>query len=250
MPFQEDWFTALKEYGVDEFKSKEFWTVEKDGGLAGKYKGWSFDKANCFISDLVRIIRGHNCYLMAAVVNLPDFFSYDEESRKYLTGAEFHVLRKRFISSGKPNSAYATAFTAIVGKAVERAAQDRELCHFIFDEQSEYESFARARIADLRKHYAEMGFSNFLGDLGYSPSHRVGALQAADLVAHVCKTYYRLKFTGQPVEIQQRGLLVPLEIFSHLLADDNHAFYKLEKEDMDAILSGDPAPTNTVEQKV
>ena len=106
MPLQEQWGLVLEKYGVDEFKSKAFWTVAQDGGLVGAYKGWSFERANIFISDLVRVIQRHKCHIFGAVVNLTDFFSFDEESRRFLTGATFHIQRQRFVSSGKPNSAY------------------------------------------------------------------------------------------------------------------------------------------------
>jgi hypothetical protein len=253
IPFQDQWGKTLAEYGIDEFKSKQFWTVAQDGALTGKYSGWSFGKANLFISDLVRLIRGHRCHLLAAVVNLRDFFSYDEDSRRYLTGASFHIKKQRFTSSGKPNSAYFTALTAVIGKGVERASKDRQLCHFIFDEQNEYESLAKSRVSEMRGHFAGSPLALFLGDVGYSPSHRVLALQAADLAAHVCKEYYRRKMLGIPIEIDTtRGLLTPLEIFSHLIDDNDKEFslFKLEKKEMDAILHLDDAPVDVPEIKL
>lgn len=246
-PFQEEWKAVLLEYGIDEFKSKQFWAVAEDGGLTGKYKGWSFEKANIFVSELVRIIQRHKCHMLGAAVNLHDFFSYDEESRKFLTGATFHIDRNRFVTSGKPNSAYFTALNVVVGQGVKRAAVDREECHFIFDEQEEYASLAKTRVAELRSHFKEAGIADFLGSVGYSPSHKVRPLQAADLAAHVCKEYYRRKMLGRPVEIKIRGVLTPLEIFSHLLTDDNFSLFKLEKKEMDTILAGEPTPVDEPE---
>jgi hypothetical protein len=141
-----------------------FWTVAQDGGLAGGYKGWSFDRANNFISDLVRVIQRHKCHIFGAVVNLSDFYSFDEESRRFLTGATFHIQRQRFVSSGKPNSAYFMVLTAVIAKAVERAAMDRELCHFIFGEQEEYASLAKTRVAEFRQHLRRSGLADSLGD--------------------------------------------------------------------------------------
>jgi hypothetical protein len=249
MPLQEQWGLVLEKYGVDEFKSKAFWTVAQDGGLVGAYKGWSFERANIFISDLVRVIQRHKCHIFGAVVNLTDFFSFDEESRRFLTGATFHIQRQRFVSSGKPNSAYFMALTAVIAKAVERAATDRELCHFIFDEQEEYASLAKTRVAELREHLGRSGLADSLGDVGYSPSHRVRALQAADLVAHVCKYFYRQKIIGQqPWEsMNHRGLLTPWEIFAHLLTDTNHSLFKLDRPVMEAILSGEIMPLDNPE---
>ncbi len=247
IPLQEQWGLKLRDYGIDEFHSKEFWTVATDGGLTGKYKGWSFEKANVFVSDLVRLIHAHKCHLLAAAVNLRDFFSFDQEERQFLTGGTFHIGKDRFLTSGKPSSAYFVAFGAVLAKAVERAAHDGELCHFVFDEQDEYAPLALARVAEIRQHYGRhiLGIytlSDFLGDVGFSPSVRVRPLQGADLVAHVCKEYYRRVMLGQPIEIKNRGLLTPPEIFSHLLTESNHSLFKIDKAVMEKALGGEPTP--------
>lgn len=247
---KEQWRLTLLEYKIDEFKAKQFWTVARDGGLSGKYKGWSFGKANAFISDLVRVVQRHECHILGAVVNLRDFFAYDADDRRFLTGATYHVKRQRFITSGKPSSAYFVALNAVLGQGLKLAAKDREECHFIFDEQEEYSSLAKNRIADMRVNLAGSGLEMFLGNAGYSPSHKEGALQAADLVAHVCKEYYRREMLGLPIEIDDsRGLLTPLEILTHLLTDDNFSFFRLGKLEMDAVLIGEEPPTAKPERQ-
>jgi hypothetical protein len=234
--FEEEWARTLEQYGIDEFHAKEFWARDASGGLVGKYRGWTFDHANSFISDLVRIIQRHKLYMLAAVVNLADFFSYDIEERRFLTGATFDVAKWRFITTGKPSTAYFVALNAVVMQGVKRSAEGRQLCHFIFDEQDQYASLAKDRIAQLRNSSRGKGIREYLGDAGYFPSRRVRALQSADLAAHLCKEYYKREMTGRPLDIEYRSVLTPLEILTHILNDDNYAFFKIGKKEMDAML--------------
>lgn len=134
--FQKQWRETLEDHGIDEFHSKEFWARHADGGLAGKYKTWSFDRANKFITKLAELIVSYNPYLLGSVIKLSDFFSYQLKQRQYLTGADYREDTGTFITSGKPKAAYFVPFHVVVIKGVELGTSLREDCHFVLDRKS------------------------------------------------------------------------------------------------------------------
>src|SRR5258708_5857477 len=74
--FHKNWKRLLEQFGLGEFKAKEFWDRRPDGSLSGKYANWSFDRANDFMVGVVRLIVSYRLRLLGSVVKLPDFFSY------------------------------------------------------------------------------------------------------------------------------------------------------------------------------
>lgn len=89
--FAKLWADLLRDYDLNEFHSKEFWTRNKSGGLTGKYANWSFAEANKFIGEVITLIVSYKLAFLGAAVDLLAFFSYPQIDRKYLTGALFDV---------------------------------------------------------------------------------------------------------------------------------------------------------------
>ena len=229
----------MEDYGIDEFHSKEFWARHADGGLAGKYKTWSFDRANKFITNLVQLIVSYNPYLLGSAIKLSDFFSYPVKQRQYLTGADYRVDARKFITSGKPNAAYFVSFHAVAIKGVELGASVKEICHFVFDEQNEFSPLAATRIVEMKRLPDNSRFLKYWGDTVFSNSFTVRPLQAADLATFCCKEYYKCKMYGTPLVLGGRAVKAPLEVFRFLLEElkPKVKLFKLEKKEMDNILS-------------
>lgn len=233
--FQKNWSNVLAEYGIDEFHSKEFWQRRKDGGLCGKYAEWSFAKANRFMGRLLRLISSYNLHLLSGTISLEDFFSYPVSQRKYLTGAVYHSNKQEFITSGKPNAAYFVPFNLVIIRGLELGAKQKEMVHFVFDEQNEFSPKALERIAEMRK-FDNSSLTQFLGDTVYCSSFRVPALQCADLAAFTCREFYKRKMYGLPIMAEDRGVVTPMEVFGVIIRRRNHRIFKLQRAEMDGIL--------------
>ncbi len=238
--FQKHWRALLKKYGLDEFKAKDFWRRSTTGGLTGKYANWSFGDANEFMQSVIRLILDYRLHLLGSAVNLAEFFSYAEEDRRFLTGAQFDVTKSAFVTSGKPTTAYFAAFNVVVTQGAKIGARKKELMHFVFDEQNEFAPLARQRMPELRESEQLGGVREFLGDLVYSPSSRVLPLQCADLVAFACKDYYRREMSGLPIDFVERAVISPMEVLQQILLGlpvENQSLFKLGRQEFDLMLS-------------
>jgi hypothetical protein len=234
--FQKQWAQLLTDHRLDEFKSKEFWARNPRGGLCGKYADWSFDKANDFISTVVRLLISYKPHLLAGSIKIPDFRSYSVRERRFLTGGQFDLQKKEFVSTGKPNAAYFVALSVVVIKGMELAKNQKDTCHFVFDEQTEFAPLALKRIRDIREDPKNATLAPFLGDTVFSSSIKVLPLQVADLAAFTCKEYYKKVMYGQPVEIIDRAVVTPIEVFQLIVAECPHTLYPLDRVQMDKIL--------------
>jgi hypothetical protein len=237
--FQKQWLEILEDYSIDEFHSKEFWARHTDGGLAGKYRTWSFDRANKFITNLAELIVSYNPYLLGSVIKLSDFFSYQLKQRQYLTGADYRVDTRKFITSGKPKAAYFVPFQVVTIKGLELGTSIGEKCHFVFDEQNEFSPLAATRIAEMKRFPDNSHFLKYWGDTVFSNSVTVHPLQAADLATFCCKEYYKCKMYGTPLILGGRAVKTPLEVFRFLLEElkPKVKLFDLEKKEMDNLLS-------------
>ena len=164
---------------LDEFHSKEFWTRKPDGGLTGKYRDWSFADANDFMLRAIELILDYKLYLLGSAINLTDFFAYSTEDRKFLTGARFDFDRQKFLTTGKPDAAYFVPFGVVVQKGTAIGRDNKELAHFIFDEQNEFSPLALERIGQLRNSPDGAGLKEFLGSAVFGSSAQLLPLQVA-----------------------------------------------------------------------
>ncbi len=236
--FQKHWRSLLDDYALDEFHSKEFWARKSDGGLTGKYRGWSFGDANDFMLRAIDLILDYRLYLLGSAINLTDFFAYSIEDRKFLTGARFDFDRQTFLTTGKPDAAYFVPFGVVVQKGTAIGRDKKELAHFIFDEQNEFSPLALERIRQLRKSPDGAGLKEFLGSAVFDSSARLLPLQVADLAAFTCKEYYKRALYGLPIHYVERAVIGPMEVLAKLLREDNHSLFDLRKKQLDMLLGG------------
>ena len=240
--FAKHWEALLANYGLDEFHSKEFWARRPDGGLTGKYRGWSFGDANSFMLKAIELIHNYNLFLLGSVVSLRDFFSYSVEDRRLLTGARFDFGRQKFSTTGKPDAAYFVPFNVVVTQGAVIGRDKKQPAHFVFDEQNEFAPRALERIAELRRSADGAGLREFLGSAVYDVSSRLRPLQVADLAAFTCKEYYKRKMRDLPIDFEERAVISPMEVLAQLLREHNHKLFKLERIEMDAMLQATVAP--------
>jgi hypothetical protein len=246
--FQQNWGELLDEYGVTEFHAKEFWMRRPDGHLAGMYQNWQFSQARSFIADIINLIAACQPWLVGASIKLEDYFSYSADQRRYLTGAMYQTSNSVFRSTGKPGSAYFVPFQVVVIKSMELGVEEREDCHFVFDEQKEFEPLALKRLAEMKANPEHKRLALIWGDTVFSSSSRVLPLQTADLAAFCCKEYYKQKMYSLPFNLhEERSVPSPLDVFKSLLqrlVPHKVRLFKLEKDEMDRLLAHSTLPTD------
>jgi hypothetical protein len=128
--------------------------------------------------------------LVGVAINTKDFFALSLDERRWLTGGYMSQAR-RWKKQGAPNKPYFLAFQQAVMDAV-KFTQDRDIggvhlgigepVHFVFDQQHEYESSARATFNALKR--APSSVKERIGDIVFTSKLRAIPLQVADFIAY------------------------------------------------------------------
>jgi len=90
MEFEDRWRPVLERYGVSEFHAKPFWDRDKEGTrTSGEYKGWSNDRAESFLDELLRIIESsERIFPFACAVENEQWEKQTEENRLLFSGGK------------------------------------------------------------------------------------------------------------------------------------------------------------------
>ena len=215
--FDHHWIRTLREYGVPEFHSWEFWVRDKQSKRIGPYRGWDDAKADKFLSRLVAIIESTTIYPVSSVVVVKDFQSFSQDERRFLTGAGY--LNGKFVGTGAPNKPYYVPFQHCILESVKYCKPGIRM-NFNFDFNKTFAGYARDLYAIIRgwTQLTRNSTHRALGEIAFPTGIQAPALQAADLLTYQT---YQLRKTA----VTERRHLTP-SILRRLLArqKDHHDF--------------------------
>jgi hypothetical protein len=166
------------------FHSKEFF-ARKRGRRVGEYAQWSDADAETHIKRLCDAVCGTNLTIIGAAIDIPAFMAYDEDTRRYLTGAPFQADYGVWRDTGAPSKPYFLGFSTCITAAINRRTRPDLKVHYWFDRQDDYEGKARQIIAIATGPIASPTVREAVGALVYEDKAKYEGLQAADLVAYV-----------------------------------------------------------------
>ena len=180
------WNKALKAFGLEEsgFHAKRFFA------RAGKeYRGWKeVDTTECF-NHLMNAINAARVVPVGSCLIVELFNRLNADERRYLTGAKFDVVRKKWLTSGAPNTPYHVPIQQAVIDAAKMTPVGSKV-HFVHDQQTQYAPLVLERFAELKQ---ILSVRDKLGDMVFSSRQEAVPLQAADLVAFVATKYGEAK---------------------------------------------------------
>jgi len=201
------WRNLLQTHAIPYFHAKEYWqrtgpfrqrekTWTGNYGLTYREPVWDEAKRLKFETDAVSVINESiEIQIIGCAVNTKDFFALSLDERRWLTGG-FLSSTQKWRKQGAPTKPYFLAFQQAIIDAV-KFTQDvnvggvplgtGEVVHFVFDQQREYESSARA-IFDAMKR-AKISVKDRIGDVVFTAKTRALPLQVADFIAYESYSY-------------------------------------------------------------
>ena len=180
--FESRWSRAS---GGVEFHGKQFFARDPGGNRVGPYRGWPDDRANKYLQGLLDAILDCQLRSIGAVINVADFQARTVEERKWLTGAAYLPDFKKWEGRGSPQRPYYLGFTECVEQGAACVKNPDWKIHFYFDQQNVLAPYA-ADYYQRARGYAPPPLARRLGELTFKSRDGLGALQAADLLAHAC----------------------------------------------------------------
>jgi len=182
--FDKEWSRVLRNVGVEEFHAKRFWGKDREGRRLDEYEGWSDEKVDMFLGDLLRTITSYRIYPIGSAVVMREWLTLHELERRYLTGGR--VRGGKIYTSGAPNKPYFLPFIRNVGQAANYCAEYLKI-HFAFDRNEPYSGYALDYFRTLEQ--MKLPYWRRVGDLTFPTSAEMPALQAADLLAYQTYRY-------------------------------------------------------------
>ena|SRR5688572_24751802 len=192
--FEDRWLRASG--GVD-FHGKEFFVRDPSGERVGPYKGWSDDKAQTYLRGLVHAITTSDIKPVGSVINVAAFKSFSLDDRKWLTGASWSPKRQKWLTSGAPTRPYYLGFVECLEGSALSVKKPGWTVNFCFDQQHELAPWALLFFQNAKK--GDSPQAKRLGDAIFKSKAGVGALQAADMLAH---SFYRTATSGINRDLQ------------------------------------------------
>ena len=136
-----------------------------------------------YLLRLVEVITTSSVKPIGAVVDVKDFQARTEPERKWLTGATYSPEFRKWEDSGSPNRPYYLGFNECLESAAARVKNPKWQVSFSFDRQNVLAPYA-LEYYQRAKVLAPPRLAKLLGDITFKSSAGVGALQAADMLAH------------------------------------------------------------------
>ncbi len=202
--FDRAWGAALdEEISGSPFHSREFFQVRSWQSSRSPYQGWTPNRAAIFLDRLIDIIDEREIHPVGGCVYLPDWDAFDDDLRKYLTGAilrttfEDFKFTREIIGDGAPvRPPYVAALAMMKWQAMQKA-KSGTVVNFVLDEKANdefraKEMFAQGRAGDRR-----------IGDLSFASDDDHPGLQAADLYCYLWQLHVSDRV---PTALQRRAL--------------------------------------------
>jgi len=201
--FSAKWSEIIKAAGITEFKAKNFFYCDRRGRRGGEFGKWSEDKAQDFLGALLRLIKAANPVRVGTSMVVADFNVLSERARRYLTGAKYNPWKDKLTTPGAPNTPFHVPMQYTVLQAAKERPK-RELAHFVCDRHDHYAGYVVQRFNEIAARHPKAG----LGDIVHSESHKVAALQAADLLCYL--------LTKQARHRLQTGTMEPIPLLEEI----------------------------------
>lgn len=189
------WRAVLDGEAVTTFHAEKFFQRANWRSSKSPYHGWTPDRADNFIAELLNVVLDRSIKPIGGPVNVADFEAMHPDMRKVITGATLKwrwssvpgsradpSVRADFRTSGAPQYPYFAAFNLFIDEALTRTPQGAKV-HFVLDRHGVYEGYARVVYAERLKLRAP-GWEK-MGHLRYAASSDHEALQVADLYAYI-----------------------------------------------------------------
>lgn len=180
--FERRWQPILKKYGVKEFHAKRFWAKTPAGERVDEYKGWSDEKADAFLKELLAAIAKSTIYPCVFGVVNEEWQKIELSWRRLFTGAW------NSYPSGAPNRSIFLAFIVCIFR-ISFYCKPGITVNLVFDQDRRNEDWAHICLAGLKSNIPEL--AKQVGELSFADSERAYPLQAADLVAYEANLYAR-----------------------------------------------------------
>lgn len=185
--FEDQWKAVLVRYGVSEFHSKPFWARDKEGTRTqSEYKGWSNDRAEAFLDELLRIIEGSvRIFPFACAIENEQWEQQTEENKRIFSGASHEH------PTGKPSKSMFLAFQRCVLSVADYCTPGIR-AHYVFDDDhGKNSAWAAICYGQLKQQFAKSDPDTYssIGQFGLADSVDAAPLQAADLLSYEAKKY-------------------------------------------------------------
>jgi len=181
--FERMWNKVLRRARIREFHAKDFWGRTETGEKVGPFKGWSDEKSEGLLNDLLSVIRRARVYPVGAGMVMKDWNVLTKPERRFLTGAQV-LAGGKFRTQGAPTKAHFLPFEFCVQKTLVYC-RHKERLHVSFDLDESANSlhgWTPIYFAHVKKLLLEN--TERLGSLSFDSSVDAPPLQAADLLAY------------------------------------------------------------------
>jgi hypothetical protein len=191
-----DWEKVLAHYNTPEFHAKDYFGRNPKGNR-GLYNKWSLTDTNRFLEDILSIARQRLLYPVGGAISVPDFNSFSQSERKFLSGG-FISKSGKWMTTGAPSKPYYFMMNLLVCDALSRADPETKV-NFYFDEQN----VLQARAIETLRETAKVGplsdgqNTEQIQSFGFVRSVNYPGIQLADMY---CYAWNRYLTKGQSVQ--------------------------------------------------
>ena len=187
--FEDKWARASDSI---DFHAKEFFGRDDSGRRLGPYASWTDDRALRYMNGLIEALSLPVLRPTGAVVHVDAFRALTLDERRWLTGGAKRRGAHKWHNQGSPNRPYYLGFMDCLEGATNYVQHPHTKVNFFFDQQSVLAPHA-LRFYQLARAHLRDPMTPKMGDIAFKGKAGIGALQAADLLAHVL---YRMEATG------------------------------------------------------
>lgn len=177
--FEREWRAVLLKYGIEEFKANEFWPRLSGGRRNPPYNGWSDERSDAYINDLLTVIESRRVFPFA----------------NGILGDQWNQLlphHKGILTYGAVDSDLQKALFMPLSMAVVRVldyCREGRTMNFFFDDDPKNTRLTQAIVAcfgQIKASFIEEGSSasEKIGSFGFEDSKVSPPIQAADLLAY------------------------------------------------------------------
>jgi uncharacterized protein DUF3800 len=179
--FEEDWKALLAEFDVPiaQFHSNKL--LKRKGFFAD----WTDSKYGKFMAAAVSTIIQYKIHPIAQGIFVHDYYLFNEEQRRFLTGAILHNGRGILVTTGNPNKPYFMPFQQLVKKVASHAPVGGK-AHFFFGTDRIFSEYAALLMGQMRDN-PDMPFHERLGSVVFPSAKESVHLHPADFLAYLVR---------------------------------------------------------------
>jgi hypothetical protein len=229
----QSWERILVQYGVPEFHASRFWAFKAGAERVGPYKGWSKDKAEQFLYELVEVINRHKIHPVSTVLVVDAFQRLTYNQRRFLTGGALN--NGRFVTSGCPSKPYYLPFQTVI-LDIARHAPIGGKAHFAFDLNKQFKGYA-LELFGLVKGLVEHPVHDRIGEISFPTGLEAVQLQTADLLCYLNYQFAQKKLANHA----EKPDFLLRRILQGMLDENDFPF--LDDKGLSTLLEGINLPT-------